>query len=125
MISVDEDDTPELLSRPFPGQRFREVGTSADSWMVERRLAGKSFDVMRFRLFFHGSLPPSGNKKTRASEKWVVRRDIHPQLEQLRTSHPVFSGFGLQMPHRPATLNVNALAALWPLPPCQMWPKKL
>ena len=102
------DEPTELLSRPNIGERFREVGTLPDSWMVERRLAGRSFDFMRFKLFFHGSLPPSGNTQRRAAEKWEIRRYIHPQLEQLRTLHPVFSGFGLQMPSRPATLTVIA-----------------
>ena len=84
-----------------------KLARNPDSWMVERRLGGKSFDFMRFRLFFHGSLPPSGNNKKRAAEKWAVRRDIHPQLEQLRAVHPVFSGFGLQLPPLPVTFNAS------------------
>ena len=69
--------------------------------------SGKSFDFMRFRLFFHGPLPPSGNNNKRAAEKWEIRRYIHPQLEQLRKVHPVFSGFGLQMPTRPLFANIS------------------
>jgi hypothetical protein len=43
---------------------------------------------LEFRLLYEGELLPSGNKKTRPSEKHAIRRHLHPQLRRLWQVHP-------------------------------------
>jgi hypothetical protein len=50
---------------------------------------------MRFRLVYEGNLRAAGNKRTRAPDKWVVRRKIRPQLAGLWATHPTLQGLGL------------------------------
>jgi hypothetical protein len=42
---------------------------------------------MKFTLTYDGSLPPSGNKANKQT-KWDIRKQLHPQLDDLWTNHP-------------------------------------
>ena len=43
--------------------------------------------VMKFTLTYEGSLPPSANK-SKKEDVWRIRKDFHPQLEDLWENHP-------------------------------------
>jgi hypothetical protein len=48
---------------------------------------------MRFRLVYDGELK-AGGSKTRAPEKWALRKAFRPQLASLSMTHPVMRGIG-------------------------------
>jgi hypothetical protein len=49
---------------------------------------------MRFRLTYDGPLKAAGSS-TRAAEKWIIRRALHPQLAELWDVDPVLNGHAL------------------------------
>jgi hypothetical protein len=51
---------------------------------------------MKFRLTYTGPLLASSNNSTRPKEKWDIRKQLHPQLEELWSTHPVLCGHGIQ-----------------------------
>lgn len=46
------------------------------------------FEIMKFRLTYDGELRASGNKP-RPRDKWMIRKQIHPQLAELWQTHTV------------------------------------
>ncbi len=47
--------------------------------------------LMKFTLTYEGDLPASGNKPKPAAV-WAIRREMHPQLEELCKTHPALDG---------------------------------
>jgi len=43
---------------------------------------------MKFTLTYDGELPAGGNSSRKAKEKWEIRNSFHPQIEELRLTHP-------------------------------------
>jgi hypothetical protein len=53
------------------------------------------FDLMNFKLTYEGPLAASGNSSGRIPDKWLIRKQIQPQLAELWTTHPVMKGIGI------------------------------
>ena len=49
------------------------------------------FQIMKFTLDYRGELRASGSGSSRLNDKWMIRRQIHPQLKELWQKHPVLS----------------------------------
>lgn len=60
------------------------------------------FDLMKFTLTYSGPLPAAANGKTRAKEKWAIRKYIQPQLAELFQTHPVLKGHAITAVAMPA-----------------------
>lgn len=46
------------------------------------------FEIMKIILTFDGDLPSSGNSSSKPKDKWLIRQQFHPQLEELWKVHP-------------------------------------
>src|SRR5215472_2749234 len=45
-------------------------------------------ECVQFRLLYRGPLPSASNNNSRVEEKCAIRRQLHPQLQQLWQYHP-------------------------------------
>src|ERR1700682_5407164 len=86
-------DDPEVFERTRYGE-VRQVDSTSDADGILDGFEDAPA-LMRFRLVYEGNLPAAGNKHTRAPDKWVIRRKLHPQLAGLWATHPTLQGRGV------------------------------
>jgi hypothetical protein len=89
----------EVLAR-FPAG-WREIDAASDADGIISQFEKRP--IMRFRLTYDGELKASG-ANNRAAEKWVIRRQLHPQLAELWEIDPVLNGAAMAY-KRPPTKN--------------------
>lgn len=71
-----------------------QIDSSSDADAI----LGKHHDkgnIMRFRLTYSGELKAAGNNNNRSAEKWTIRNQLHPQLEELWQVDSILQGKGI------------------------------
>jgi hypothetical protein len=70
------------------------------------------FEIMKFTLTFEGNLPASSNS-SKPADIWRIRNELHPQLVDLWTSHPILKRLtATRVPRDKAVVQVMASSAL-------------
>ena len=91
----------EVFSRLRSGELRALDGDSDDALVLDRIRNHRP--EMRFGLTYDGSLKAASQRDTRSAEKWSIRRQLSPQLEELWSVHPALQGIQLGYPAKVGT----------------------
>jgi hypothetical protein len=90
---LDFGDDPEVFERDRYGN-IRQIDSASDADTILANFRGP-LALMQFRLVYDGDLRAAGSKRSRARDKWMIRRKLCPQLAGLWVAHPTLQGHAL------------------------------
>jgi hypothetical protein len=98
----DAPDAPDFRRQTYTrtiGERWKRLDGNADDDETLHHICHRNHE-MRFRLVYDGPLS-SGASGHKTQNKWLVRRNLQPQLEELWSFKPVLQGYASSYPMMP------------------------